>query len=228
MKPIPISMENARQTARWTGILFLIPLLAYGGGNAWMEFLRTPAEGLAALAGRGMAFGGAALLLFLNSLAVVGIAVLLHPLLARQHPRAALTYLCTRLAEALLLLGGMIALLLLPGLGEAARLHPEAAGTYQSLADLAVHTNFFAFQVAMLVLGLGSLLPFAILGRARLLPRGMAAWGLLGYGLLALGALLELLGLPFGLWLSLPGGLFEAVLGVWLIVKGFYTGALPA
>lgn len=32
-----------------------------------------------------------------------------------------------------------------------------------------------------------------------------------------------LFGFPFSLILSIPGGLFEVVLGVWLLTKGFQT-----
>ena len=45
--------------------------------------------------------------------------------------------------------------------------------------------------------------------------------GLAGYTLLALGAVAELLGFGLGLALSIPGGLFEVVLGVILLFRGF-------
>lgn len=221
-------MENDRKVARWTGILFLIPLLAYSTGNACMEALRADASYLATIGGQSPAVAGAALLLLLNSVAVVAIAVLLYPLLARQHTRVALAYLCTRVAEALLLTGGLLALLLLPSLGEASLADPADGPLYQSLAGLAVRTNFLAFQVAMLVLGLGSVVFCGLLWRIRMVPRAIALWGVAGYGLLGIGAVLELFDLPWGVLLSLPGGLFEVGLGVWLIVKGFRAVELSA
>ncbi len=73
----------------------------------------------------------------------------------------------------------------------------------------------------MMVLGLSSLLFCYALYRYRLLPRWMALWGLVGYALLGTGAVLEICGMTIGLLLSIPGGLFELVLGIWLLVRGF-------
>ena len=212
----PHPLASLRRTSRWTGVLFLLPLLAYGAGNAWMEALRATPQALAELPAQHLPLLLAGLLLLLNSVVVVLIAVQVYPMLACLRPRVALAYLCVRMAEALLLAGGLLALLLLPELVAA-----EQAGAGISLVGLAVRTNFLAFQLAMLVLGVGSLAFCRLLGRAGLVPVALAWWGLLGYALLALGAVLELLGLPYGVWLSLPGGLFEVALGLWLLFKGF-------
>eukprot|EP01036_Dinobryon_divergens_P009821 gene9821-13141_t len=61
----------------------------------------------------------------------------------------------------------------------------------------------------MLVLSLGSLPFFKFLQQQQIIPRHMAIWGIGGYVLLATGSFLEMAGLPFGLYLSIPGGLFE-------------------
>jgi hypothetical protein len=80
----------------------------------------------------------------------------------------------------------------------------------------------------MIALGTGSVFFCLLLYRARLIPRWSAAWGMAGYAFLAIGAVLELFGLPVGVLLSLPGGLFELFLGLLLIVKGFSAGQKPA
>jgi Domain of unknown function (DUF4386) len=219
----PHTPASLRRTSRWTGVLFLLPLLAYGAGNAWMEALRATPQALAELPAQRLPLLLAGLLLLLNSVVVVLIAVQVYPLIERLRPRVALAYLCVRMTEALLLAGGLLALLLLPELVAA-----EQAGAGISLVGLAVRTNFLAFQLAMLVLGVGSVAFCWMLGRAGLVPLALAWWGLLGYALLAVGAVLELLGLPYGVLLSLPGGLFEVALGVWLLAKGFNPAALPA
>lgn len=219
----PNPPASLRRTSRWTGALFLLPLLAYGAGNAWMEALRATPQALTDLPFQRLPLLLAGLLLLLNSVAVVLIAVQVYPVLASLRPRVALAYLCVRMAEALLLAGGLLALLLLPELVAA-----EQAGAGHSLVGLALRTNFLAFQLAMLVLGVGSLAFCRLLGRAGLVPAALAWWGLLGYALLAVGAVLELLGLPYGVLLSLPGGLFEVALAVWLLAKGFNPATLPA
>ena len=73
----------------------------------------------------------------------------------------------------------------------------------------------------MVAVGLSGVVLCRVLLRARLVPRFVAIWGLLGYALLGLGAGLEVLGVGVGLLLSVPGGLFELALGVLLIARGF-------
>jgi len=71
------------------------------------------------------------------------------------------------------------------------------------------------------VLGFGSLFFCALLYRCRLVPRFLAAWGFVGYAICFMGAVVAIAGLPYGIMLSIPGGLFEITFGVWLIPKGF-------
>jgi hypothetical protein len=62
--------------------------------------------------------------------------------------------------------------------------------------------------------------------RAQLLPRLVAGWGLIGYAILFVGMLSEVMGSGLGLASSIPGGLWEAFVGVWLIAKGFSSSGL--
>ncbi|MFI0793868.1 DUF4386 domain-containing protein [Micromonospora rubida] len=151
-----------------------------------------------ALAGQ---FAGAALVV-LNSAMVAAIGVLAFRVLRRPRPGAAWAYLVARGAEAFLLTAGIV---LLDSVGAGA-------------AD-------FAYQAAMLSLGLGSL-PFCLaLNRQRWLPRWLAIWGFTGYALLATGAAAELMGAGIGLVLAVPGGLFEIVFGLLLLARGFAPSA---
>jgi hypothetical protein len=61
----------------------------------------------------------------------------------------------------------------------------------------------------------------ATLYRAMLIPRPLAVWGLVGYAILFCGMVSEAMGSGLGLASAIPGGLWEAFIGVWLIVKGF-------
>jgi Domain of unknown function (DUF4386) len=61
--------------------------------------------------------------------------------------------------------------------------------------------------------------------RTRLIPRFLAAWGLIGYVAPATGAVLQLLGVHVSPIPSIPGGLGEVTLGGWLQVKGFQPQA---
>lgn len=146
---------------------------------------------------------GSTLLMLLNSAIVIAIGVLLYPPLAAQSPRVALAYLSTRLWEGILL-----------GAGAA------------SLA-VGVALNDALYQAAIAGLGVGSVVLFGMLLRTPLLPRWISIWGIVGYAVVGVGAMLELAGfVGVGLWASIPGGLFEVFFGIWLIVKGFRRTAL--
>lgn len=45
------------------------------------------------------------------------------------------------------------------------------------------------------------------------------------YAIFLAGAIAEILGIHTGLMLLIPGGLFELVLGFWLLIKGFQPEA---
>ncbi len=137
-------------------------------------------------------------LLLLNSVVVVTLGTLAFRAFHPWHARAARIYLVARCMEAVLLAAGVV--LLISALSET--------------ADI-------VYQLAMLSLGVGSLPILTALRRARRLPGWLAVWGLAGYTLLAIGAVAELLGFGLGLALSIPGGLFEVVLGVILLFRGF-------
>ena len=77
--------------------------------------------------------------------------------------------------------------------------------------------------------GIGGIILTYVLLVGRLVPRGIAMLGLVGYISLTIGVPLDLLGVldmgaGAGQLLLVPGGLFEVVfLPVWLIGKGFRT-----
>lgn len=91
--------RGERRAARIAGALFLIAMAAslFGGAVVSAEL---PAPGNSgALDARGLLSGG--LIELVNAFAVVGIAACLFPVLKRHGERAALGFLCFRVAEAL-------------------------------------------------------------------------------------------------------------------------------
>jgi hypothetical protein len=138
-------------------------------------------------------------MMLLNTAAVVAIGALVFPILRPHSARVAIGYAATRLFEGALLAVGAFALV---------------AG--------AVAINVLAYNVAMAGLGIGSLFFCLLLYRARLVPRVLAAGGLIGYAAFATGSVLELFGVAgAGLWAAIPGGLFEVAFATWLLVRGF-------
>lgn len=80
----------------------------------------------------------------------------------------------------------------------------------------------------MVALGLGAM-PFCyLLYRSRLIPRSMSVLGFIGYAALLIGSSLELFGLDLHMIHYVPGGLFELIFPIWLIVKGFASSAIAS
>ena len=125
-----------------------------------------------------------------------------HRLLRGHHPRAGAIYLGARLTEAILLAGGIF-------------LH--------ELADV-TDADTTGYLLAMIALGAGSLPFWHVVGRGPWLPNRLALWGIAGYLSLAYGALFELTtGRELTVIAAIPGGLFEVVLGLYLVGRGFGT-----
>lgn len=154
----------------------------------------------AALAGSASTARAGVVLMVANCVAVATIGVLG----LRVIGAAGVPYLVGRAGEAALLAVG-------------AAFVPVGA----PFADDVVHHTY---QLAMISLGVGSL-PFCLaLRRDGWVPSWLAVWGLVGYAVLALGAVAELLGHAVGIALSVPGGLFEVTFGALLAARGLSRG----
>jgi hypothetical protein len=79
----------------------------------------------------------------------------------------------------------------------------------------------------MLTVGFAGLMLNYVLYKAQLLPRALSVWGLVGYAVILVGSVFEVMGFNLMLIHTLPGGLWEIFVGgFWLIAKGF--SASPA
>ena len=143
------------------------------------------------------------LLTLCSGLAVVGIGLLMYQVLKHGDRRLALWYPVLRIVEFAV---------------------SAALGAYL-VAQLQIVPNNHLW--VYIPTGIGGLVLTYLLYVSRLVPRPIAALGLVGYGCLLLGVPLDLLGVldmgagP-GLILLAPGGSFEFVfLPIWLIAKGF-------
>jgi hypothetical protein len=159
------------------------------------------------------------LLMLLNSAVVIAIGVAAYPVLKRHHPLTASAYLLTRGFEAALLAVSTVLLLSFVPL---AKEFDTSGDPSVATAALVVHeTSLNSYSVAMIGLSLGSLLFCRALFRARLVPRTLAALGFVGYVSLATSGALELFGHSYGFLLLAPGAVFEATVGLLLVIKGF-------
>ncbi len=216
---------STRTIGRIVGALFLLAFVTYGAGSALFATGSGTTDVLSHVANNQMQISAGALLMLVNSAVVAGIGVLAFPVLKPHHGISAYAYLISRALEAVMLAVGIVFLLVLIPLGqEFVDAGASNASALPALARVAQAGNHYSYQIAMIFLGLGSVMFCRVLFRARLVPRFLAVWGLVGYAIFATGAILEVLGYGVGVALSVPGGLFEIALGVLLIVKGFPAG----
>lgn len=142
------------------------------------------------------------LLVGYTGLAVAVIGIALFPALKPYGQGLATGYLVLRTGECLVLL--------------AVAAYVATSGNRVEGYELLV----YAFS------SLGGLALSVLLLRSGLVPRWLAAWGIVGYSALLAGVVSELLALSelgsgIGVVFYVPGGLFELALPLLLLVKGF-------
>jgi hypothetical protein len=141
-------------------------------------------------------------LVAVNSIAVTIVGVIGFRLLRHHNRWVGVGYLATRIAEAALLGGGV------------------ALYTFADRSD----ADVTGYLLAMLVLGIGSLPFWYVVGRGPWLSTRFALWGMAGYLALTVGALIELTtGREVTYFFAAPGGLFEIAVGLHLLRRGFGT-----
>ncbi len=213
---------------RAVGALFLLAFVIYATGGALVDSGSGGPDVLAGVADDRMRVSAGALLMVVNSAVVAAIGVLAFPVLKAHDEISAHAYLVGRAIEAVMLTVGVVFLLLLVPLArEYAQAGAGDASALPALAEVAKAGNRYSYQIAMMSVATVGLVFCRVLLRARLVPRFMAVWGLVGYGVFLAGALLEVLGFGVGVALSVPGGLFEIALGVLLVARGFPAGRRP-
>lgn len=223
-------MNNYRMNAFLVGALFFLTMVA---GFVETKIAAPLLLGPLSAVFQQEAFlkAGALLILFMAA-GIVGIAILLFPVIRTRNETVAVTYLAFRIIECVLLIvGSVVSLVLAPLCTKYVTAGAPDLVWLQAIAAMAVNVRYTAFQIAMVLLGVGSLLVFATFYRSKLIPRWLSAWGLIGYALLLASALLSILGLVdtvggMGMILYIPGGVFELLaFPIWLVAKGFRTVA---
>ncbi len=208
-----------KRYARLFGALFLAGFLVYGIGFGLVSSVTTAPDFLSTLSAHSTTLVVGAFLMLLNTVVDIGKGVLFFPIAERRGKRTALVYLAAITVQVVLLDLGVLFLLMLVPLREFAVGASSSWAT--GLGSLLSQANTVAFEIGQGTLGFGALFMTWFLFRARLVPRTLAAWGVIGYSIHIGGAIAEIFGIHVGLMLSLPGGFFELALGLWLIAKGF-------
>ncbi len=187
---------------------------------------------LTAVSSNAMMVRLAALLDFITTLAYLGVAVILFPILKRYSERIALWFVSIRLSEFVTLTLSAIFLLSILSISQSyvAAVLPESA-SLQTLGKQLVNTRIHTQNLNLLAYCFGTSLLFYLLLTSRLIPRFISIWGLIGVAGLLTEIMMSLFGYStegFMYYLMMPIGLCEIFLGFWLIVKGLNLSAPTA
>lgn len=221
-------MTSIRRTAVLVGLLFLTATVAFATAEALINGVLDRADYLSGASADANALTTGALLAFVNGLAVVGIAVLLYPLLKGYSEPLALGYVGLRVAELVASLFLLAVPLLVIALGDRLRDGTVDVSASQPLGSLLQAQHDVAIVMVYLITSVaGGILAF-LLYQTRLIPRWLAVLGVIAYPVLFVGAVLDMFDVVdvtqgAGLLAVIPGGLFELILPIWLLAKGFTT-----
>ena len=166
--------------------------------------------------------------ILIMAIGILFIATTFYPVIKRENETIALTYVIFRAIECVLLITGSISYLYIISLGS---VYADGSNISQYAIDiaLALKIKYYSYQIAMIVLGLGSLFLCYSLYTSRLIPIFLSVWGGIGYVFLFLSAFFDICGLidttkGIGAVFYVPGGLWELlVFPIWLFIKGFNT-----
>jgi hypothetical protein len=204
-----------RVVSRVIGALFLLGFASYGTGFGLVTSVVGGPDYLSTISARQTTLVLGAFLMLSNSVVDVGKGVLFFPIVESHGKRTALAYLAAMIVEVVLLAVGVLSLLLIVPVGQYA-----GADWARAAGSLLIQSNTMVYQLAMMSLAVGNVFLWSLTIRIRLIPRWLSVWGVLGYGIFLVGAIAEMFGVHIGLLCTIAGGLFEVVLGFWLLING--------
>lgn len=232
---LPEQSPQQRRIALIAGVFFVITFVASIPAVVLYEPLLKHADYiLGAGADTRVEFG--AFLEIILAIANIGTAVVLFPIVKRQNESIALGYVASRVLESTVIVIGLISVLSVVTLRQdlAGAAGADAATlTTVGRSLVAIHDQTFLLGPAFCAgFGTGLLLGY-LMYRSGLVPRRMALLGLIG-GPLAFATATAVL---FGAYeqssatnfiFTIPEILWEASLGIYLIVKGFRPSPILA
>ena len=219
-------MNTYRTTATVVGIVYLAGFVVGIGGNILIQSILGAPNHLSTVSANSMMVAIGAILWLMTVAGDTAHGVLMFPVLKQHSERMAFGYLAARIVDAVFIAVMVLFLLIQIPLGsEYLKAAASNSAFLQSLSTVSVQASQYAYQIGMSALGVAGLLLYIMFYRTKLVPRWMAVWGLVGYAIILCGMLSRILGSGLGDVSSIPGGLWEVFIGVWLIVKGFNSSA---
>ncbi len=224
-----VETNRYRTTASVVGVVYLAGFAVGIVGMMLIQSILGVPNHLATLTANSMTVAIGAVLWLIAVAGDAAHGVLMFPILKQHNERIAVGYLAARIMDAVFIAIMLLFILLQIPLGsEYLKTAAPDASYLQALSRLLSQGQLYAYQIAMSTLGLSGLMLCYTLYRAKLVPRWLAAWGLVGYAVILCGMVSAVMESGLGDISSIPGGLWEMFMGVWLIVKGFNSPAIAS
>ena len=223
---------NPQKIARVTGVLFLITYItAIPAAFVLYPPVLDDPRYIVGVAGADTSVRLGAFLELILIITNIGTAVVLWPVLKRVNEILALGYVTARVVECVFIAVGILSLLTVVALRQAAA--GADAGSLVAVGQSLVALHGWTFLLGPgFVVGIGNgLILGYLMYTSRLIPRGMAVLGLIAGPVL----LARFVGILFGAFeptsvlgslTVVPEFLWELALGIWLTVRGFNPSAL--
>jgi len=219
-------MDSTRKTAIIVGVLFIIVMVSTLMSGVFLGSINDPDYLTAVSANESQVLIGVLLMLALVA-SVVAIPIVMFPILKKHSESLALGYVGVRIFEGFfdVVIYGIAPLLLLTLSQEFVKAGAPDASYYQTSGALLLAVKDWSHVLENFPYGLGALIFNYLLYKSKLIPRWLSVWGLIGATLMLVTGLLRMFD-PSLVYLALPILLYEMVLAVWLIVKGFNPSAI--
>ena len=223
-------MNTYRTTARIVGAMYLAGFVVGITGIVLIQSILGAPDHLATLPASSMLLAFAAVLWLMAAAWDAAHGVLMFPIL-KQHSseRMAVGYLGFRIMDGLIIaIMVLFVLVQIPIGSEYLNAGASDASSLQALSTVFMRAQLYAYDIGMITLGIAGFMLNYTLYRAKLVPRLLAIWGLVGYAIIFFGMVSEVMGSGLGMVSSIPGGLWEMFVGVWLIARGFNPSAFAS
>ena len=226
-------MNSNRKNAIVVGILFISATILGFSSLFLTPILNTP-DYLSRIFANENRILIVSLIKIIAAFACAGIAISLYPVLRKYNEGLALGSVGFRIAEGMLYVFGSIGVLsLLPLSQEFIKAGMPSASYFQTLANSLLSMRDLTSLLAVITFSVGALMYYTIFYQAKLIPRWLSGWGLVGAALCLTSGILVMFHIidfftPVQVVLNIPIGLQEMVLAVWLIVKGFNSSAIAS
>jgi Domain of unknown function (DUF4386) len=215
------SMSADRKAAVWIGVLYIIGTVGLVLSAVVTGGIFEGPDYLAQVAAQPNQVAIGALLVLVAGFSLAMVPVVFWPIGKRYNETLAMGYIVFRGAQEMVMyLATALGWLLLIALST----EPDAA----PLAGFLRTAETVAWdQLLAIPFVLGALMFYVVLYQARLVPRWLSIWGLVGAALYIVAPLGSMFDLSLGFFMA-PLAVQEMVMAVWLIARGFEPTALDA